>query len=243
MRSIINYFFIIVFSFFSAQIYSQQTSVTVGADLVSRYIWRGLDVNEAPNLQPSITISAYGISAGFWGSYSLDNNTSSTYSQEIDTWLSYKYQFENGPSINAILTDYYYPSAGIKWTNFNNYDDTTGAGAHTLEAGLVLAGCEKFPLTVSAYMNVYNDAGSNVYFQLDYPVCVGETPLNFFIGAAAGSEENPAYYGTEKFNVVNLGVKASRSIKITEDYSLPFSVTFAINPRSEISYLVFGLTF
>ena len=139
--------------------------------------------------------------------------------------------------------DYYYPSAGIKWTNFNNYDDTTGAGAHTLEAGLVLAGCEKFPLTVSAYMNVYNDAGSNVYFQLDYPVCVGETPLNFFIGAAAGSEENPAYYGTEKFNVINLGVKASRSIKITEDYSLPVSVTFAINPRSEISYLVFGLTF
>jgi len=217
--------------------------VSAGADLVSRYVWRGLDVNEAPNLQPSITVSAYGISAGFWGSYSLDNNSNSTYSQEIDTWLSYKYQFENGPSISAVLTDYYYPSAGIKWTNFNNYDDTTGAGAHTLEAGLIFAGCEKFPLTLSAYMNIYNDAGNNLYFQIDYPVNVAETPLNFFIGAAAGSEENPYYYGTEKFNLVNLGVKASRSIKITEDYSLPVSVTFAINPRAEISYLVFGLTF
>lgn len=243
MKLPVPYFLILILLVFSLSPFAQQTSINVSADLVSKYIWRGLDVNQAPNLQPSLSVSAYGISAGFWGSYSLDNNSNSTYSQEIDTWLSYKYQFENGPSVSAVITDYYFPSAGIKWTNFNNYDDTTGAGAHTLEAGLIFAACEKFPITLSAYMNFYNDAGNNLYFQIDYPINVAETPLNFFIGAAAGSEENPAYYGTEKFNVINLGVKASRSIKISEDYSLPVSVTFALNPRSEISYLVFGLTF
>ena len=114
MRSILNFLFISVLLLYPASLYSQQFSVTAGADLVSRYVWRGLDVNQAPNLQPSITLSAYGLSAGFWGSYSLDNYSNSTYSQEIDTWLSYKYQFEDGPAISAILTDYYYPSAGIK---------------------------------------------------------------------------------------------------------------------------------
>ena len=91
-------------------------------------------------------------------------------------------------------------------------------------------------------MNVYNDAGSNTYFQIDYPTSVAEVPLNFFVGASGGSEENPGYYGTETFNVINVGVKATKSVKISEDYSLPVSVTFLINPRAEISYLVFGLT-
>lgn len=243
MRSILNFLFISVLLLYPASLYSQQFSVTAGADLVSRYVWRGLDVNQAPNLQPSITLSAYGLSAGFWGSYSLDNYSNSTYSQEIDTWLSYKYQFEDGPAISAILTDYYYPSAGIKWTNFNNFDDPTGPGAHTLETGLIFSSCDKFPIVLSAYMNVYNDAGNNIYFQIDYSLQAADTPLNFFIGAAAGSNENPGYYGTENFNIVNLGVKASRSIKITDDYSLPVSVTFALNPRVENSYLIFSLTF
>ena len=43
--------------------------------------------------------------------------------------------------------------------------------------------------------------------------------------------------------VIVSGVKATKSVKITEDYSLPVSVTFIVNPRAEISYLVFGLTF
>ena len=78
---------------------------------------------------------------------------------------------------------------------------------------------------------------------MDYPVTVAEVPLNFFIGAAGGSKEDPGYYGTEQFNVTNIGVKATKSVKITEDYSLPVAVTFLINPRTEISYLVFGLSF
>jgi hypothetical protein len=68
-------------------------------------------------------------------------------------------------------------------------------------------------------------------------------PLKFFVGASGGSEENPGYYGTETFNFINVGVKAAKSVKITEEYSLQVSVTFLFNPRSEISFLVFCLTF
>jgi len=234
----------IIFICTAGNSFAQDLSVSAGADIVSRYIWRGFNVNDAVNIQPALTLSAAGFSIGFWGSYSLDNNSGdNTFGQEVDTWLGYTYSFENGMSIGAIVTDYYFANAGIKWGNFNNYDDPHGAGAHTIESGLFLKGPESFPLSLSGFMNVYNDAGSNTYLQIDYPTTVAEIPLNFFVGASAGSEENPGYYGTETFNVINVGVKATKSLKITEDYALPVSIAFLINPRTEISYLVFGLTF
>jgi hypothetical protein len=224
--------------------YAQDLSISAGADLVSRYIWRGIDVNDAANIQPTLTFSVSGFSGGFWGSYSLSNNsTDNTFNQEVDTWVGYTFSFDNGMSAGALITDYYYPKAGIKWGNFNNYDDPKGPGAHTIETGLFLKGPESFPLSLSGFINVYNDAGSTTYFQIDYPATVAEVPINFFIGASGGSKENPGYYGTENFNVINIGVKAVKELKITEEYKLPVSVSVIINPTAEISYLVFGLTF
>lgn len=224
--------------------FSQDLNLSVGADVVSRYIWRGIDVNDAVNIQPSLSLAVGGFSAGFWGSYSLSNNSiDNTFDQEVDTWISYSFAFENGMSVGALITDYYYPNAGIKWGNFNNYDDPNGPGAHTIETGLLLRGPDAFPISLSGFINVYNDAGNNTYFQIDYTATVAEVPLNFFVGASGGSKENPGYYGTETFNVINIGVKATKELKITDEYGLPVSVSFIINPRTEISYLVFGLTF
>jgi hypothetical protein len=235
---------LIIFVCIAGISFAQDLSLNAGADIVSRYIWRGINVNDAVNIQPALTLSVSGFSAGFWGSYSFSNDSNNyTFGQEVDTWLGYTYSFENGMSIGAIVTDYYYPNAGIKWGNFNNYDDVNGAGAHTIETGIQIKGPDTFPILFSGYINVYNDAGSNTYFQIDYPTTVAQVPLNFFVGASGGSKENSAYYGTESFNVINLGVKATKSVKITEDYSLPVAVTFLVNPRTEISYLIFGLTF
>ena len=243
---IFNYkkFFIALFVCSFSFSFAQDFGINIGADVVSRYIWRGINVNDAINIQPSLVLSGAGLSGGFWGSYSLSNNPEyNALSQEIDTWISYTHQFENSLSLSVVLTDYYFPQAGMKWGNFNNYNDPNGPGAHTIEAGLIFSGTESFPITLSGYVNIHNDAGNNTYFQMDYPVSIAETDLSFFIGASGGSKDNPKYYGTEKFNVINLGVKALRYIRITEEYSLPISVAFSINPRSEISYLVFGATF
>jgi uncharacterized protein (TIGR02001 family) len=223
--------------------FAQDLSLSVGADFVNRYIWRGLNVNDAFNIQPSVSLAVSGFSFGLWGSYAVPADSNNyTYSQEIDTYIGYNYAFENGMSAGVIITDYYYPNAGIKWGDFNNYDNPAGPGAHTIETGILLFGPKSFPLSLAGYVNVYDDAGHNTYFQIDYPVTVVEVGLNFFIGAAGGSADNPGYYGVESFNVINLGVKATKSIKITEDYSLPVFVTFCMNPNKEITYLVFGMT-
>jgi hypothetical protein len=82
-----------------------------------------------------------------------------------------------------------------------------------------------------------------MYFQIGYSTTVNEVVLDFFIGATPGSEENPYYYGAENFSVINVGINASKSLKITEDYSLPILVSFIVNPRVEIAHLVFGISF
>lgn len=218
----------------------------ISADFISRYIWRGLSINDAPNVQPNMSISSGGFEAGFWGSSILTqgnvSDDSHAFSHEIDTWIGYTHTFENSASIGFVVTDYYFPNAGIGIGNFNNHDDVDGPGAHTFEAGLVFEFPEKIPLTLSGYMNIYNDAGNNTYFQLDYAKMVNETELGFFVGATGGSEDNPDYYSAENFNIINIGMQASREIEISDRFSLPIFVNFTLNPLSDTAYMIFGIT-
>ena len=181
-----------------------------------------------------------------WGAYTLSNQSSA--SDEVDFWLSYGVEMESGVAFTAIATDYYYPNAGIDFFNFNSYDavDNDGLpdpGAHTVEIGLSVTGPATAPVTVSGYVNVHNDAGNNAYFQIDYPVAVNGTDLNFFCGAAAGSKDNPDYYGTDNFAVINLGVTASRDLELSETFSLPLTVGFILNPKAEVGNVLVGFSF
>ena len=223
---------------------AQGLDVKAGADLVSRYLWRGIVMNDAPNVQPYITLETDGFAFGFWGSATLANNNAPddyyAISQETDFWAGYTHSFDSGAEIGIMVTDYYFPKAGLKFSNFNNYDDADGPGAHTLEAGISLKGPSSFPLTCSVYRNIHNDAGNNMYIQLDYSLQVKEIGLDMFIGSAAGSDDNPAYYGTDEFSIICLGLKASRSIKITADFTLPLFVSYTVNPNDDAAYVIFG---
>ncbi len=223
-----------------------EIAVRTSVDFYNRYVWRGMDIATTPSIQPALALDCGGVEFGIWGAYTLSNQASE--SDEIDFWLSYTATLNNGVSITGTATDYYYPNAGIRFFNFNNYDamidDTIpDPGAHLIELGLSLAGPEAFPVTVAGYVNVYNDAGSNTYFQIDYPVTVNETDLDFFCGVAGGSKDNPGYYGTDNLQAINVGVTASREIMVSESFSMPLNVSFIVNPREEMSYLVVGLSF
>jgi uncharacterized protein (TIGR02001 family) len=144
--------FVFILTFLSGISFAQDFDINVNADLVSRYIWRGINMNDAFNIQPALALSVSGFSFGFWGSYSLTNNLDyNNFGQELDTWLGYTYAFENGMSVGVIVTDYYFPNAGIPWGNWDNYDSPDGPGAHTIETGLLLKGPESFPLSISSY--------------------------------------------------------------------------------------------
>lgn len=226
-----------------------KVTVNTGVDFYNRYIWRGLDIASTPSLQPSFSIGYSGWEFGIWGAYTMANETSA--SDEIDFWLGYTIEMEDGMSIGLVATDYYFPNAGIDFFNFNNHDDVIIAGndtipdpgAHLFELGGSFTGPSTFPITISGYINIYNEAGSNTYFQVDYPVNVGDTELGLFCGATGGSKDNPDYYGSEDFAIINVGVTASREIKVSEQLSVPLSISFILNPNQEISYLLAGFSF
>jgi hypothetical protein len=218
-------FLIIIYTFIT-----NAQEINFGADFVSRYVWRGLDITNSPSLQPTVSLSASNFEIGFWGAYTLFGDKS--VSDEIDSWIGYNLENDLG-AFSFIILDYYFPNTGKKLGNIKN-----GEGAHTLEGLVSYSG----PFSFLFGVNFYNDQGNNIYFELGYPVESENISLNFFIGFTPGSYDNPQYYGTENFAFINAGVKVAKEIKITDTFSLPVFSTLVINPRTEIAHLVFGIT-
>jgi hypothetical protein len=51
------------------------------------------------------------------------------------------------------------------------------------------------------------------------------------------------YGGVKGFGIVNLGITGTKTMKLTDSYSLPLKATLGLNPQKEDVYLVFGITF
>ncbi len=216
--------------FSSSFIYSQE--VELGVALYSRYVWRGVDFGNSPSIQPAVTFTAGGFSIGDWGAYSFAG-TGNVYS-ENDLWASYSIKTSGG-SFTAIVTDYFFPSAGMKYFDYKK----DGEGAHIIETGLSYSGPESFPITLSGYMNVHNDVDNSTYFEAAFPFTVETVSASVFVGATGGGDNG--YYGPANFQVINFGFNFAKEIGITEKFSLPISASLIVNPYIEQSYLIVGI--
>jgi len=204
-----------------------------GADIYSRYNWRGLDFGNAPAFQPSLAFTAGGFSIGAWGSYAFPTTTT-TYA-ENDLYASYAFSIVSTGNFTLLFTDYYYPSAGIKFSDFEK-----NGGAHTVEAGMTYSGPEKFPISLALYLNVHNDVDNSSYIQIGYPFSVYDATITL---AAGFVPSKSAYYVTNKANLINLNITATKSIAVTDKFSIPINVSYIANPALDITYLVFGASF
>jgi hypothetical protein len=230
---------------------------SVGADLVSRYIWRGADYGNSPSIQPSLAFTVAGFKAGFWGSYGLgqyskqiNDSTMANMGHyaEFDMYLSYTWK-----GITLMAYDYFFPNSkspntNNKYFNFNN--DVTG---HTLELCLSWAGTKKIPLQLFAGTFIYGadkdkdscgvygmGTGNNysTYLEAAYLFNVKGFGVKPFIGAIPFGS---AWYGPYG-GVINTGLTVSKSIAITDNYSLSLYSTALTNPQAQSVFLVFGIT-
>jgi len=233
--------------------------VQIGADVMSRYIWRGINLGgSSPSIQPWIkyTIStkgsAHALTIGAWGAYTFSN----TSNQEVDLSLIYTYQ----KIISLSVTDYFFPEmyAGTGRNRYFNYSqDST---CHVFEGTVSFNGTEKIPVTVLFSMNLYgNDArkinsdGSlgkifmTKYMELGYKKNVSGVDLNAFVGATLDKPDQhrgeTGFYGNQTSGIINLGVKAAKAIPITATYSIPVQFSLITNPEAERIFLVFGFSF
>jgi hypothetical protein len=220
----------------------------LGADLVSRYIWRGKDYGNSPAIQPNISFSFAGLKIGVWGSYGFVYRENSGNYSEFDPYISYTWKW-----FTVGVTDYFYPN-GITPNDNNryfNYDSkTTG---HTFEGCLTFTGPEKFPLQVYAgtffygadkdkdSIGVYGLGTTNnysTYFEVSYSFNVRGIGVKPFVG---GIPFGSMWYGPYG-GVVNAGLTISKSIKISKEYELPVYASVISNPEAQSVFLVFGIS-
>lgn len=227
LKNVIKYSILYLIILSSSTFIFAQASVSGGADFVSRYVWRGLDFGNSFSVQPALSFGVGGFEAGFWGSYPF---TADGYgAEEMDLYLGYSIS-----DFSVLVTDYYFPTAGGK---YGNYKDP---GSHTIEVGLSYGGSEAFPLSLAAYMNVYNDDDNTVYFEVGYSTEVSGVGVDLFVGGTPGGDGG--YYATTEFNLINVGVTASKDIEITDKFSLHVFSSYVLNPNLEVGYLLFGFS-
>jgi hypothetical protein len=217
---------------FNFALQAQETGeFDLGADLVSRYVWRGSDFANSPSIQPYANYSIGGFKAEIWSAFS----TVKEY-QEVDMILSYQI----AEAFTIMFTDYFFPSDTLLNNRFFEFGkDKTG---HLMEGTVLFEGTSAIPVSASVNYNFYgDDTDKSWYFELGYSGMHKNVIYDLFVGATPGK----GIYmpdGSDGFNVVNVGATLSKEIKITDHFSLPVSGSLIINPQAENIFFVFGVS-
>ena len=234
LKSIVSKF--LLFIIIAAPLYAQEFSV--GTDVVSRYIWRGIESGgNTPSIQPTISFSAGGFTAGFWGALPTANPKGLN---EIDIYANYAINLTTAGSFTLGVTDYTFPNSGTKIGNFHNWDDPKGPGAHFLEGNLIYSAPESFPIYLSFNIFFYNVENNPIYIEAGYSTSLKDVGVDVFAAATPG--ESKGYYGVSNFSVINTGLKISKEIKVTDSFSFPVFGSVILNPANEDLFFVLGFS-
>ena len=206
---------------------------SVGADFVSRYIWRGLDLGGV-SFQPTLGLDWKGLSLSAWGSVGISNPADT---KEFDLTLSYTIG-----GFNIGVTDYWF-DAGLDPLNryFMYRSDCTN---HVFEANI---GYDFGFAAIQWYTNFAGNDGVSPagkrafssYLELSAPFSLGGADWSAAVGVVPFPTD---FYGTEKFALVNLSLTASKEISVTDSFSIPVFAQVAANPYTRDAFFVIGFT-
>ncbi len=212
-----------------------KVEASIGADLVSGYIWRGQDLGGV-SVQPSLSVGYKGFSLEAWGSVGIESSDT----KEIDLTLGY-----SAGGFSVSVTDYWLDETeGIANKYFHYGARST---AHTFEARI---GYDFGVLALDWYTNFAGADGVNKdgdrayssYISAAAPFKLGGLDWTAEIGATPWAN---SFYNswTSGFAVCDISLGASKEIKVTDSFSLPAFAKASWNPRTEGAYFVFGLSF
>ena len=214
----------------SASAQDNEVNTTVSADVVSSYIWRGLDCGSAA-IQPTLGIDYKGLSLTAWGSYGLvDTNDA----KELDLTLAYA-----TGGFNIGITDYWFNTPEERYFLYDAHKTS-----HIFEANV---GYDFGAASIQWFTNFAGNDGLNKdgkrayssYVELNVPFKLATCDWTATAGAVPYATD---YYGVDGFAVTNLALKATKDIKITDSFSIPVFGQIAANPASQKAYFVFGFT-
>jgi hypothetical protein len=207
-----------------------EVETTVSADVVSTYVWRGMECGSA-SIQPTLGIGYKGLSLSAWGSYGLvDTNDA----KEFDLTLAY-----STGGFNIGITDYWFNTPEERYFLYD-----ANKTSHIFEANI---GYDFGPAVIQWFTNFagndgYNKDGKRAYssyVELSAPFKLASVDWSATVGAVPYATD---FYGVDGFAVTNVSLKATKDIKVTDSFSIPVFAQVAANPSTEKAYLVFGFT-
>jgi hypothetical protein len=206
---------------------AEEPAVSVDAEVlaVSKYIWRGLEVNEEFVLQPSVTMGYAGFSFNFWGNmdltdfgedecvYTSDCDDRAGQFTEIDLTLDYTYTLERF-SLGVGVIAYVFP-------NWDGSEDT-----HEVYGTLGYDTLLQPSLTV--YYDFDEVEGMYATFGIGHSFAVSER-IGIDLSASIGfadSDYNQAYFGVDDSSLVDFNAGIGVPIQITDMISITPVLTF-----------------
>ncbi len=217
-----------------ATTYAQEkVETTLKSDVVSSYIWRGLDASSSA-IQPTFGVGYQGLSLTAWGSYGIVNPADT---KEFDLTLAYSVG-----GFNVGVTDYWF-SVGLDPDSRYFKYDAHGTN-HVFEA---FVGYDFGVASLQWFTNFGGNDGVNKdgkrayssYVEANIPFKLAEVDWTATAGAVPFATD---FYGTTGFAVTNVALKATKEIKVTDSFSIPVFGQVIGNPCSQKAYLVLGIT-
>lgn len=210
-----------------------EIETTISGDIVSSYIWRGLDLGNV-SLQPTLGVGYKGLSLSAWGSVGL---TTPDDTKEFDLTLAYTIG-----GFNISITDYWF-NAGLDPENRYFKYDAHGTN-HVFEANI---GYDFGVASLQWYTNFAGNDGVNKdgkrayssYAEVVVPFKLATVDWTATAGAVPFATD---FYDTNGFAVTKLALKATKDIKVTDSFSIPVFAEVSANPCSQKAYLVLGFT-
>ncbi len=235
MKKVIRLTVLTAMSLFTATAVEAKTEIetTLAADVVSQYIWRGLDSGHT-SLQPTLGIGYKGLSLTAWGSTGL---TDSSDTREFDLTLGYTIS-----GFNVGITDYWFSNGLDPLSRYFKYD--AHGTNHVFEANV---GYDFGWASIQWFTNFAGNDGRtqsdkraySSYFEISAPFRLGGMSWKATAGAVPYAT---SFYRTEGFAVTNISLRATKDIRITDSFSIPIFGQITANPSSQDAYLVFGFT-
>jgi hypothetical protein len=202
----------------------------------SKYMWRGIEYGTSPVLFPTLSYDNNGLYIYGMGGYATDGSH-----QEVDLGISYTFK-----GFTISINDYYYPTAvGDNDKYFNFKSKETG---HWVESSLryspnkipiwcmlstYIAGADKKPDSGNQAWSSYAEIGAHYDFD-----------DNSILSLAIGAALNKSFYNdySHHFGVCNIELKYSHDFSLN-NFTIPVSVSYIVNPYREKSYVSFSTAF
>lgn len=211
----------------------EKVETVIAADVVNQYIWRGVDAGNV-SLQPTLGVAYKGLSLTAWGSVGLSESSDT---KEFDFTLGY-----TTGGLNVGITDYWFSVGQDPDARYFKYD--AHSTNHVFEA---FVGYDFGVVSAQWYTNFAGNDGVNKdgkrayssYFEVNAPFRLATCEWTATLGAVPYATTT---YGTTGFAVTNIGLKATKDIKVTDTFSVPIFAGVTGNPCAQKAYLIFGFT-